>query len=87
MILIKNIKIVDGSGQPAYPGDILITGSKISAIGHFPNKKAELVVEGLGHYLAPGFIDVYSTIDHDLAIFDKTEQEKVWREGITTAIG
>jgi N-acyl-D-aspartate/D-glutamate deacylase len=87
MILIKNVKIVDGSGGVAYPGDVLISRDKISAIGHFPNRKADLVVDGLGHYLTPGFIDVNSTIDHDLTIFNKAEQKEVWQQGITSAIG
>lgn len=87
MILIKNVKIIDGSGKPAFPGDVLISGEKISAIGSFPSKKAEIVIEGLGNYLAPGFIDINSDIDHDLSLFTNPGQKELTSQGITTAIG
>jgi N-acyl-D-amino-acid deacylase len=48
MILIKNAQIVDGSGKPPFKGDLLIKGSQISAIGSFPDTKAEIIIDGLG---------------------------------------
>lgn len=87
MILIKNVKIIDGTGRPAFPGDVLISGDKISAIGSFPSRKAEVVIEGLGSYLAPGFIDINSQIDHDLTLFTNPNQKQLTDQGITTAIG
>ena len=87
MILIRNVKIIDGSGSPAYPGDVLISGGKISAIGHFPNRKAETIIEGLGAYLTPGFIDIQSEADHYLKIFTNPSQNQYLAEGITTIIG
>lgn len=87
MILIKNVKIVDGTGKPTYPGDVLVSGDKISAIGSFPHKKADEIIDGLGSYLAPGFIDLNSTIDHDLSLFTDPQQKKLTDQGITTAIG
>ncbi len=87
MILIKNVKIIDGSGKPAFPGDVLISGEKISAIGSFPSKKAEVIIEGLGNYLVPGFIDINSEIDHDLSLFTNPKQQELTSQGITTAIG
>ncbi len=87
MILIKNVKIIDGSGKPAFPGDVLISGEKISAIGNFSNKKTEVTIEGLGNYLVPGFIDVNSEIDHDLSIFTNPKQQDLTKQGITTTVG
>ena len=87
MILVKNAKIVDGSGAPMRRGDALVAGGSISAIGNFPNKKADTVIEGLGMHLVPGFIDMHSHIDHTLAIFRDPAQRALAKEGITTAIG
>jgi len=42
MILIRNAKIIDGTGAPERHGDILISGNAISAIGNFPHKKTEV---------------------------------------------
>ena len=87
VILIKNAKIIDGTGRPAFPGDVLISGDKISAIGHFPSRKAEITIEGLGSYLAPGFIDPASNIDHNLSLFTDPHQKNLTDQGIATAIG
>lgn len=87
MILIKNVKIIDGTGKPAYPGDVLLVGDKISAIGNFPHRQADQVIEGLGSYLTPGFIDGGANIDHDLSLFTNPGQYNYLARGVTTTIG
>lgn len=87
MLLIKNVKIIDGSGKPPYIGDVLISGSKISSIGNFPYKQADQVIEGLGGYLTPGFINIDANIDHRLTLFSHPGQVNFLREGVTTIIG
>lgn len=87
MILVKNAKIVDGSGTAMRRGDALISGGSISAVGNFPSKKADIVIEGLGMHLAPGFVDIHSHIDHTLAIFRDPASRTIVKEGVTTVIG
>lgn len=88
MLLIKNVKIVDGSGYKApYPADVLVNGDKISAIGNFPNKKADIIIEGLGGYLVPGFIDINTDADHYLSLFSNPSQNNFALQGVTTIIG
>jgi len=87
MLLIKNVKVVDGGGQEAKSADVLISGDKISAIGNFPDKKAETVIEGLGGYLTPGFIDVSTDADHYLTLFTNPSQDNFLKQGVTTIIG
>lgn len=88
MVLIKSAKIVDGSGikQP-YVADVLLSDGKISAIGKFPQKKAEIVIDGLGLYLAPGFIDVDTDSDHHLTLFTNPIQQDFLLQGVTTIFG
>ena len=87
MILIKGIEIIDGSGQSATRGDVLIQDDKISAIGNFPNKSADVVIDGLGQQLMPGFIDVNTDSDHYLSLFTNPPQKDFLSQGVTTIIG
>ena len=84
MTLIKNIQVVDGSGKPAFKADVLLKDNKISAIGQFPNKKADLAIDGLGLYLSPGFVDVNTDSDHYLSLFTDPAQEDFLTQGVTT---
>ncbi len=87
MVLIKGAQIIDGTGKPAYKADVLLRGDKISAIGAFPNKKADVVIDGLGLFLTPGFIDVNTDSDHYLSLFTEPYQKDFVRQGVTTIFG
>jgi N-acyl-D-aspartate/D-glutamate deacylase len=87
MTLIKSAQIVDGTGKPPFKADILIKDDKISAIGSFPGKKAEIIVDGLGFTVMPGFIDVNADSDHYLGLFTNPLQKDFLLQGVTTIIG
>src|SRR3989344_6384242 len=87
MILIKSAQIIDGAGKPPYKADVLIKDDKISAIGNYATKKAEIIIDGLGYYLTPGFIDVNTDADHYLALFTNPSQSDFIKQGVTTTIG
>ncbi len=87
MLLIRNANIIDGTGKPSYKGDIFVAGDKISAIGAFPNKKADTVIDALGLTVTPGFIDVNNDSDHHLALLTHPSQDDFLKQGITTIIG
>ena len=55
--------IYDGSGAPAYSGDILVRGDRIEAVGKFDDTESERIIEGGGLVAAPGFIDTHSHSD------------------------
>ena len=57
-VLIKNAKIIDGSGEPSYFGDVGIDRGKI-VLQDLP-ETAELVIDAKRRVLAPGFIDAHS---------------------------
>ncbi|MEK9179901.1 MAG: hypothetical protein AAB897_00585 [Patescibacteria group bacterium] len=86
-LLIRNVRIVGGERE--YPGsvDVFITGDRISAIGNFPTKGADQILDGQGAYLSPGFIDVNTDSDHYLSLFEHPAQEDFLRQGVTTIIG
>ena len=62
--LIKNAKIYDGSGKPAFFGDVLIEGERIVQLAASIPVEGEFeVVDLKGLSLAPGFIDAHSHND------------------------
>jgi len=94
-LLIKNVQVVGGARRAnagAADGtgvgvDVFVSGNKISAIGSFSNKRADVVLDGQGAYLSAGFIDCNTDSDHYLTLFDNPSQEDFLRQGVTTILG
>ena len=92
-LLIKNVKVLGtgtGTGTDASAerkADVFVSGETISAIGDFARKEADEVVDGGGGWLAPGFIDVDTTSDHYLSLFDNPGQADFLAQGVTTIVG
>ena len=59
-LLITNGRIVDGTGSPAFEGDVGIRGERIAALGDLSEAEAGRVIDAAGHVVAPGFIDLHS---------------------------
>ncbi len=87
MLLIKNGKIIDGTGKPAYQADILVSDDKISAIGVFPKKPGIETIDALGFTITPGFIDPNTDSDHYLSLFGNPGQDDFLLQGVSTIIG
>ena|SRR5579872_791597 len=83
-ILIRGGRIVDGTGNPAYDGDIAIRHGKIAAMGFLSGKTARRVINAAGLTVAPGFIDIHNHSDYTLLV-DGNAQSMV-RQGVTTMI-
>jgi len=66
-VLIRNGRIIDGTGNNWYYADIAITNGKIIAIGKLSQYSASKVIDAKGLYVAPGFIDVHTHIEGDEA--------------------
>lgn len=64
-IIIKNGKILDGTGNSWYYGDIAIQNGKITAIGKLGKWTAIKNIDATGLIVAPGFIDVHTHIEGD----------------------
>ena len=64
-LMIRNARIVDGTGAPWYRADIAVEGGKIAAIGKLSGEARE-TVDAADHYLAPGFIDIHSHSDDSI---------------------
>src|SRR5262245_12715166 len=83
-LVIRGGRVVDGSGNPWFVGDVAITGDRIVAVGRVPEGKAKRVIDAKGLVVAPGFIDMHSHSD-DLLLEDGRAQSKI-RQGVTTEV-
>ncbi|MEX2054380.1 MAG: amidohydrolase family protein [Candidatus Colwellbacteria bacterium] len=86
-LLIKGVQVVDGTGKEPFKADVLIQGGFISSVGEIRGRRVDKIIEGLGHFLTPGFIDTHARSDHSLSIFSSPEQDVFIRQGVTTIIG
>jgi len=62
-VLIRNGRVMDGTGNPWFPADIGIQNGRIAAIGKLENAQAARVIDAAGKYVVPGFIDIHSHAD------------------------
>lgn len=83
-LLIRGGRIVDGTGNPSFLGDVAVQGDRIVAMGHLGSLRAKRVVEAAGLTVAPGFIDIHNHSDYTL-IADGNAESMV-RQGVTSMI-
>lgn len=86
-ILIKNGRVIDGTGQAAIIADVAVLKDKIKAIGDLKNSKAEKIIDAAGRLVAPGFIDLTNHSDTHFTLFSEPSQESLISQGITTILG
>jgi N-acyl-D-amino-acid deacylase len=83
-LLIRNGRIVDGSGRAVYAGDVAVKGDRIAAIGNLAQANAARTIDAQGLVVAPGFIDMLGQSETYLLI-DPRANSKVMM-GVTTEI-
>jgi N-acyl-D-amino-acid deacylase len=83
-VLIKNVRLMDGTGTPARTASVRIQGKRIIATGHLTAFEGEEVIDGDGKILAPGFIDSHSHLRGSL--WTQPEAVAALSQGITTIV-
>ena len=83
-IIIQSGKIVDGSGQKAYPADIGIENGRITEISTGLEAESQEIIDAEGYMVSPGFIDMHS--HSDFTLLAHPEAESKIRQGVTTEL-
>ena len=83
-LVIRNGKIVDGTSNPWFFGDLAVKGDRIAAVGRVPAGAGKREIDAKGLVVAPGFIDMHSHSDY-LLLEDGTAPSKI-RQGVTTEV-
>ena len=83
-VLIKDARVVDGTGNPWYRADVGILDGKIAAVGSLGRLSATRVVEAGELVLAPGFIDVHTHVEDEVE--NLPDAANYLRDGVTTIV-
>ena len=83
-LLIRNGRIIDGTGNPWYRGDVAVQDGSITSLG-VVKEDAPTVIDAQDMCVCPGFIDMHA--HPDLTLFYKDVQDYKLRQGITTEVG
>jgi N-acyl-D-amino-acid deacylase len=81
-LLITHARIVDGTGNPWYRGDVAVRGDTIAAVGPRLEGTAARVIDAAGQVVAPGFIDLHTHARRGL--FEVPTADNYVRQGVTT---
>jgi N-acyl-D-amino-acid deacylase len=82
--LIRNGKIIDGTGNPWFKADLLINDGKIKKIApNIKNNDNEKIIDASGLIVSPGFIDIHT--HSDITIF-LSRGENILTQGVTTHV-
>ncbi len=81
--VIRNGKIIDGSGKKQFIGDIAIDDEKISLVGFVANS-GKKEIDAKGNLVTPGWVDIHTHYDGQVC-WDPYLTPSSWH-GVTTAV-
>jgi N-acyl-D-amino-acid deacylase len=83
-LVLRNGRIIDGTGSPWYKADLAIKGDTIVRIAPAITDPAGRIVDVAGLVVAPGFIDIHTHARR--GIFEVPTADNYVRQGVTTLI-
>jgi N-acyl-D-amino-acid deacylase len=83
-VLISGATIYDGSGQPAYVGDVGLIGDRIAYVGRKAPLPARERVNGHGKAVAPGFVNMLAHPEESLLVDGRALSDL--RQGVTLEV-
>lgn len=85
-LLIRNGRVVDGSGAPAFSADVAVSGGRIVGVGKYAGAAARRTIDAEGRVVAPGFIDHHTHFDPQ-AVWDPYCGSSVQNGHTTVVVG
>lgn len=83
-LLIRNGRLVDGTGNPSFLADLAIKDQRIAAIGKLSGGTARRTIDAGGRIVAPGFIDIHNHSDY--TVLEDGNAQSMIRQGVTSMI-
>ncbi len=83
-IAIRGGLIIDGTGRPAYIGDVLVDDGRVVGMGAVGEADAGQTIDATGRVVAPGFIDIHTHADSTLLVHNHAYSSVT--QGITTEV-
>jgi N-acyl-D-amino-acid deacylase len=82
-LVIKNARIIDGTGNPWFRGDVGIKNGKIVKVGRINSADSKTVIDAHDQIVAPGFIDVHTHVED---VYQHPDAENFIRMGVTSLV-
>lgn len=83
-LILKDGRVIDGSGAPPFRADVGVVGESVAAVGNLAAATAATVLDVAGHYVTPGFIDAH--VHGDLMLLADPVHRAALKQGVTTYI-
>lgn len=83
-LLIRNARVVDGSGNPWFRADVALKDGKIAAVGRLDGAAADQTIDAAGRVLAPGFIDVHAHVESGIGKVPRADNFVT--DGVTSVV-
>ena len=83
-LIIRNARILDGTGNPAYDADLAVQADTIAFIGDLSQAVATEELDASGLHLAPGFINMLSWANVTLLVDGRSQSDI--RQGVTLEV-
>ncbi len=83
-LLIKNARVIDGSGAKPFQADLGVTKGVITHMDREIDLACSKIINGSGLVVSPGFIDIHTHSDFTL-LLEPTAESRV-RQGVTTEV-
>jgi len=88
-ILIRNARVVDGTGSPWFLSDVAVTDGRISAMSRRLHLDADTTIDAAGRVLTPGFVDVHTHVEGSsrrAGLEGQPRADNFLLDGVTTII-
>jgi N-acyl-D-amino-acid deacylase len=85
-VLIRNGRVMDGTGNPWLRADLGIIGDRIVSVGRLTNASASRTIDAADRVVAPGFIDVHSHAAEGIRNPALRQAQPLIAQGVTTFV-
>src|SRR6516162_3081855 len=83
-IVIRNGRVIDGSGSPSIQADVAVKNGRIAAVGQLADASAARSIDAKGRVVAPGFIDVHTHVEGNIERNPRADNFLL--DGVTTVV-